>query len=129
MHAIPAVDAHPVRAASMAAAFLTLVLVFTTVARLGAEPVVRYPEGVTHGFLRLRGPDGAILADGDMTQSRRGARVTSRLTFRFRDGSTYQDTTVFLEQRTFKLLTDHVVQRGPSFPRPRTCSSTRGPAW
>jgi hypothetical protein len=107
----------PVRAAQMAAAVLTVVLILTTAAPLRAETVpVRYPEGLTHGFLRLRGPDGAILADGEMTQSRRGARVTSRLTFRFRDGSTYQDTTVFLEQQAFKLLTDHVVQRGPSFP-------------
>ena len=83
-----------------------------------AEPVtVRYAEGVAHGFVRLRAPDGALLADGETTQVRRGNRITSRLMFRFRDGSTYDETTVFLERRQFRLVTEHVIQRGPSFPQ------------
>jgi hypothetical protein len=86
--------------------------------RLNADPVpVRYTEGVSRGFLRLRGTDGTRLADGELSQHCVGRRVTSRLTFRFRDGSVYDETTVFLQQRQFRLVTEHVVQRGPTFPR------------
>jgi hypothetical protein len=53
-----------------------------------------------------------------MIQSVRGERVTSRLVFRFLDGSVDDDTTVFTQHRVFRLLTDHHVQHGPSFPRP-----------
>jgi hypothetical protein len=56
---------------------------------------VRYPEGVVRGFLVLRGPDGAVIADGDSIEFARGDRVTSRLVFHFRDGSLQDETTVF----------------------------------
>jgi hypothetical protein len=86
--------------------------------RLLAERVpVRYAEGVSRGFLRLRADDGTPLADGELIQHCVGSRVTSRLMFKFRDGSSYEETTVFLQQRQFRLVTEHVVQRGPSFPR------------
>lgn len=84
-----------------------------------AEPIdVRYNEGVSHGFVRLRTEAGTVLADGEMTQGRHGSRVTSRLLFRFRDGSVYSETTVFEQRRQFRLISDHVVQRGPAFPYP-----------
>ena len=86
---------------------------------LCAEPVtVRYAEGVVHGFLVLRALNGQILADGDLNQMARGNKVTSKLVFRFRDGSYQEETAVFSQSRYFQLLTDHLVQRGPSFPRP-----------
>src|SRR5204863_6798164 len=44
--------------------------------------------------------------------------VTSRLVFHFKDGSTSDDTVVFSERGEFLLLSDHLVQKGPSFPRP-----------
>ena len=47
-----------------------------------------------------------------------GDRVTSRLIFRFRDGSVDDDITVFSQRGTFRLISDHHVQRGPSFPKP-----------
>jgi len=76
---------------------------------------VRYPEGVSHGFLVLRTMDGKSIADGDSTQVARGDRVTSRMQFRFKDGSTYEEKTVFSQHGAFKLLSDHVQQKGPSF--------------
>src|SRR5437868_4714138 len=76
---------------------------------------VRYPEGVSHGFLVLRTLDGKSIADGDSTQVARGDRVTSRMRFRFKDGSIYEETTVFSQHGRFKLLSDHVLQKGPSF--------------
>lgn len=83
-----------------------------------APVAVRYPEGVVHGFLTLGTADGTVLADGDSIQYSRGDRVTNRLVFRFRDGSLQDETAVFRQRRTFELLTDHLVQKGPSFPRP-----------
>jgi len=53
-----------------------------------ADPArVRFSEGLVHGFLALRTTDGATVADGDLIQSARAGRVTTRLVFRFRDGS------------------------------------------
>jgi hypothetical protein len=86
---------------------------------LPAETVeVRYPEGVAHGFLVLRTLEGKPIADGDSTQVARGERVTSRMRFRFKDGSIYEETTVFSQQGTFRLVSDHVLQKGPTFKSP-----------
>lgn len=86
---------------------------------LPAQPVaVRYTEGVVHGFLVLRALDGTALADGDLIQAARGDQVTSRLVFHFKDGSVNDETAVFTQRGHFRLLTDHLVQKGPTFPRP-----------
>jgi hypothetical protein len=86
---------------------------------LSAENVtVRHTEGLVRGFLLLRPPGGAVIANGDLIQFTQGDRVTTRLVFRFRDGSVQEETTVFSQRRQFRLLTDHLVQRGPAFPRP-----------
>jgi hypothetical protein len=84
-----------------------------------AEPVgVRYVEGLVHGFLVLRSPEGVTLASGDLIQLVRGDRVTSRLVFHFKDGSIHDETAVFTQRGKFRLLSDHLVQRGPAFERP-----------
>ncbi len=86
---------------------------------VGAEPVrVRYPQGSSHGFVALKTLDGRLIATGESTQTVRGVRVTSRLTFHFLDGSTDDDITIFTQSNTFKLISDHHIQRGPSFPKP-----------
>jgi hypothetical protein len=86
---------------------------------LRASPVaVQHAEGVVHGFLVLRTLEGKTLADGDLIQSARGDRVTSRLVFHFRDGSIHDDTVVYSQRGTFRLLRDHLVQKGRNFPRP-----------
>jgi hypothetical protein len=84
-----------------------------------AEPVaVRYVEGLVHGFLSLRSLDGKMLASGDLIQNSRGNRVTTRLVFRFKDGSSHDETAVFSQDRHFQLITDHLVQKGPAFDKP-----------
>ena len=83
-----------------------------------ADPVaVRHAEGIVHGFLTLRTLDGALIANGDLIQSARGDRVTSRLVFQFKDGSISDETAVFSQRGTFRLLRDHLVQKGPTFPQ------------
>ena len=83
------------------------------------DPVaVRHPEGTLHGFLTLSSAEGAALADGDLFQTVHAARVTSRLVFRFHDGSVQDETVVFTQEGTFRMVSDHLVQHGPAFPRP-----------
>ncbi len=83
-----------------------------------APVAVRFREGVVRGFLSLETPDGRILADGDWIQFLRGDVVTNRLVFHFRDGSLQDETATFRQHGSFELLTDHLIQKGPSFPRP-----------
>jgi hypothetical protein len=88
----------------------------------GDQIAVRHPEGLVHGFLVLRSLDGALLAHGDLIQSSQGNRVTSRLVFRFKDGSLQDETAVFTQSGKFRLISDHLIQRGPSFPHPMEMS-------
>lgn len=81
-----------------------------------AAPVaVRFPEGLTHGFLVLRTLDGALIASGDLLQSVRGAEVESRMVFRFKDGSLLDETVVFTQERVFTLQRYRLLQTGPVF--------------
>lgn len=83
---------------------------------VSASPVaVRYKEGLTHGFLVLSTLDGTALAEGDLTQVLHGNRITSRLIFRFKDGSRQEETAVFSQHSYFRLLSYHLVQKGPAF--------------
>jgi hypothetical protein len=79
---------------------------------------VRHTEGRLHGFLVLRDLEDHILASGDLSQSANGIRVTSQLTFHFKDGSLHDETTVFSQRRSFQLLTYHLVQKGRAFKHP-----------
>jgi hypothetical protein len=82
-----------------------------------AEPVaVRYAEGVTRAFPVLRSVKGEKLAQGDLVQIARGDRVESRMVFKFKDGSLYDETVVYSQTDVFLLQSYHIVQRGPSFP-------------
>jgi hypothetical protein len=83
----------------------------------GQTVAVRHAEGLVHGFLILKTLDGTPLADGDLIQTARGDRVTSRLVFHFKDGSIHDETVVYSQRRRFRLISDHVVQKGPTFPR------------
>jgi hypothetical protein len=86
---------------------------------LRGEPVtVHHSEGLVHGFLALRNLDGSLLADGDLTQVARGVSVTIRLVFHFKDGSLYDETTVFTQRQRFRFVSDHLTQKGPAFPQP-----------
>ena len=86
---------------------------------LRAEPIpVRYPQGSSHGFVALKTLDGLTIATGESTQIVSHGRVISRLVFRFKDGSIDDDVTVFTQQGVFRLVSDHHIQHGPSFPKP-----------
>ncbi len=103
-------------------AWLTLLLACASLlqpmALLGEPVAVRYTEGLIHGFLVLSSESGERLADGDLIQTARGDRVTSRLVFHFKDGSIHDETAVFSQRHNFRLLSDHLVQKGPAFQHP-----------
>jgi hypothetical protein len=83
---------------------------------------VRHVEGVIHGFLVVRTLEGKPIADGDLSQVVERGRTTERVTFRFHHGSTFEETTVFSQRGRFRLLSDHLVQAGPSFKHPMDTS-------
>jgi len=86
---------------------------------LRAEPVaVHHLEGTVHGFLALSTMDGKILAPGDLIQVIRGNQVVSRLVFRFKDGSLDDETAIFTQRGSLRLVSDHHIQKGPAFPHP-----------
>jgi hypothetical protein len=86
---------------------------------LPAETIdVRQTEGLVHGFLMLTTLEGQTIADGEQTQIARSGRVTVHTIFRFKDGSIQDGTTIFSQQGTFRLISDHLIQKGPSFKQP-----------
>jgi hypothetical protein len=81
-----------------------------------AEPVpVRRVQGYLHGYVVLKDLDNKILASGDMIQTTSGGRVTATFVLHFKDGSLYQETSVFSQRRTYQLLTYKQVRKGPAF--------------
>lgn len=106
------------RLASRAPSSLFLFAILLLVPPLLADQVaVRHSEGRLHGFLVLRDLDDKILASGELTQLANGNRVTTELSFHFKDGSIHEETAVFSQRRTFQLLTYHLVQKGRAFKR------------
>lgn len=82
----------------------------STILLLGAplladQVPVRHIEGRIHGFLVLRDLDDNILASGELIQLLNGNRVTTELSFHFKDGSIHEETAVFSQRHTFQLLT------------------------
>lgn len=106
------------RIAAAALSPLVLVCVLLSPRALSAKAIpVRFIEGVTHGFLVLRTLEGGVVASGDLLQISSGAgEVESRMVFRFVDGSLFDETVVYTQQKVFALRTYRLVQRGPAFP-------------
>jgi hypothetical protein len=114
------VTARLIRALYRSGRVLLLVVAFLLSTKpLAADPVqVHRTEGTFHGFLVLKTPEGKTLASGDLVQVAHGDRVTSRLTFHFRDGSLDDEVAIYSQHKIFQLISDHHIQRGPSFPKP-----------
>ena len=109
------------RSTSHAILHSLIALAFVALLSAGASAEripVRHAEGLVHGFLALRTLEGETLASGELIQSAHGSRVSSRLVFHFKDGSLHDETAVYSQNRVFRLISDHLVQKGPSFPHP-----------
>jgi len=98
---------------------LIALILFGWMPRAQADAMpVRYVQGSFHGFLELRSEGGNVVASGDSLQFVHGDRITAETIFRFKDGSVDDETTVYTQHRTFHLISDRHVQKGPSFPHP-----------
>jgi hypothetical protein len=84
----------------------------------GEAIAVRFPEGITHGFLTVSTLDGKKLGDGDVIQTAHGDQVTNRTVLQFKDGSVQEETVVYSQRGRFQVVSDHLIQKGPAFPRP-----------
>lgn len=95
--------------------FCFLLCVVWSVSVAAAPVQVRYKEGLIHGFLVMSTMDGERVADGDMLQTGNGNRITNHLIFHYKDGSLWDETVVFSQRGSFRLLSYHLVQKGNSF--------------
>lgn len=111
-------------------AFLILILTVLHPTLAQADPVaVRFPEGLTHGFLQVHSPAGDLLGRGELTQTvKKGDLVESRLHFVFKDGSTHEERVSFSQKRLFSFVRYRLTQRGASFPQQLDVTFDRGNA-
>ena len=104
-------------------AILLMCTVLSSGVWLSASQVeVRYKEGLLHGFLVLSTLDGKAIAEGDLTQVPHGDQITSRLSYHFKDGSRQEETAIFSQRGKFRLVSYHLVQKGPAFQHPTEMS-------
>lgn len=97
--------------------FVLIVLIAGSLLRpVFAETIpVRQMEGSLHGFLVLQTLDGKTIAEGDLIETAKAAAVKVQMVFHFHDGSYYEETSEFSQRGQFRLLRNHLVQKGPSF--------------
>lgn len=98
--------------------YLALSFAVLTITSLAQTIPVHQREGATHGFLVIRNQAAATVGSGELIQVTRGNAVTSRLIFRFKDGSVDDETTQYSQDKGFHLISDRHIQRGPFFPHP-----------
>lgn len=108
---------------------VALILIVIAIGCTTAEAVpvpVRFPEGVTHGYLAVHSVTGETVGHGEIVQVvKDGGLVESRLIFRFKDGSLHDEYVVFSQRRVFTMTSYHLIQHGPSFPEQLDASIDR----
>jgi hypothetical protein len=99
---------------------LSMLLMFVAAApqARGEQIKVVHPAGSAHGFVEVTTGDGQRIALGDLLQRAHGTVVRSELIMRFTDGSLDDETTLYSQRDVYRFISDHHVQRGPSFPKP-----------
>jgi hypothetical protein len=100
------------------AALLTCAVLLALAAPAQTPVAVRHTEGLARGFLVLRTLEGRDLAHGELAQTARGDRVTCHLILHFKDGSVHEETTVYSQRRSFRVLSYRLLQKGPAFKVP-----------
>jgi hypothetical protein len=94
-------------------------LVITLGTAAPAEQIsVRHIQSPMHRFMVARSEAGKIIANGEFSQVVQGDEVTMRLTYHFIDGSIDDETTTYRQQGTFRLVSNHHIQKGPFFVKP-----------
>ena len=101
----------------LAGAFL-FALVFAPLFATADNIPVRFTEGLSRGFLVVSDLNGHRIAHGDDQQVLHGSEIHNHLSIQFKDGSVYDETTVFSQEKAFRLISDHLIEKGPSFKTP-----------
>ena len=96
---------------------LLSILALATSSLFASAIPVHHLEGVTFGFLVMRDLDGHAIAYGRLKQAVKPGDpvITDDVQFEFKDGSYYHEITRFTQRGIFRLVSDHVVKKGPSF--------------
>ena len=113
-----------VRIAAGALLLVSATLRCTSPAEASLVPV-RFAEGNVHGFLVVRNSADSVLAYGDLLQIPGNGAIASRMTFRFGDGSFFEETVTFTQKRSFQMQSYGFEMRGPSFPHDQKISMKR----
>lgn len=118
------------RAVRACAAVMAVIAALLCTPVYAAPIAVKFPEGMTHGFLLVRSLAGEILGQGEMIQTlkKEDDLIENQLVFRFKDGSLHDEKVAFSQQRVFTMISYRLVQRGPSFPDQIDVSVERGTA-
>src|ERR1700722_1097546 len=107
---------HPRQARTSKLLPLILLMTGSLLRPVFAETIpVRQMEGSLHGFLVLQTLDGKTIAEGDLIETAKAAVVKVQMIFRFYDGSYYEETSEVSQRGQFRLLRNHLMQKGPSF--------------
>lgn len=115
------------RAAGIFVGIIMVIAVLVSTPVYAGPIAVKFPEGMTHGFLLVRSLAGEILGQGEMIQVlKEDDLVENQLVFKFKDGSLHDEKVAFSQQRVFTLISYRLVQRGPSFPEQLDISIDRG---
>jgi hypothetical protein len=77
-----------------------------------------HQQGALHAFIVVRDDAGKIIGTGDEINLKSGNVWKARLTLHFHDGSIDDETATYVQTTTIRLISDHHIQKGPSFPKP-----------
>jgi hypothetical protein len=103
----------PCRIVSLAAAIFLCNFFAST--GFAGQVDVRYPEGSAHGLFLIRSMDNKEIGNGDLVETLEDGHVKSVFVLTFKDGSIYQETSLFEQHQQFKLLNYQLTQKGPMF--------------
>jgi hypothetical protein len=87
-------------------------------AALAAPVLTRRKQESMRQLFAVKSVDGKTIGSGEEVSTAEGDHMRSVLTFRFLDGSLDEQVTTYTQGNVFRLIHDHHVQKGPSFPTP-----------
>jgi len=79
---------------------------------------VKHIQLPMHRFMVARSETGRTIANVEFSQAVLGNEVTMDVIYRFVDGSIDDEETTYTQQRTFRLVRNHHIQKGPFFTKP-----------
>jgi hypothetical protein len=85
---------------------------------LAAPVATRRKQEPMRQLFVVKSADGKVIGNCEEVSTAEGDHMRSALTFHFLDGSLDEQITTYAQNGVFRLIHDHHVQKGPSFPSP-----------